>query len=111
METGKKDGVCVQGRRVPITRSEFQSLCDLHDEGTFMAQSGLWNKTENKLVDIQNGAPDLFDDIGEAKMLHNEDKRAFAPREEFGRSWWCDKRDQFFGGEQHIRKVVLACKS
>ena len=27
---GKKEGIFVQGRRVPITKREFLSLCDLH---------------------------------------------------------------------------------
>ena len=37
-------------------------------------------------MEIQNGGPDLFDEISEATMLHREDKRAFALRErEFGR--------------------------
>ena len=40
---------------------------------------------EKKLVDAQDAGPDLLDEIGEAKMLHNEDKRAFALSEqEFG---------------------------
>ena len=74
------------GTRVPITKSEFQSLCDLHDEGTFMAQCGRVHKMEKNLVDVQNGGPDLFDEINEAKMFHNEDRRVFAPRErEFGK--------------------------
>ena len=71
MENGKKEEVHVQGRRVPITKSEFQSLCDLHDEGTFSAQCGRCHKMEKKLVDILNGGEDLFDEISEAQMLHN----------------------------------------
>ena len=50
-----------------MTEGEFQSLCDLHDEGTFMAQCGLWHKMDKKLVDIRNGGPDLIDEIGDAK--------------------------------------------
>ena len=64
----------LQGRRVPIIKIEFQSLCDLHDEGTFMDHCGQWHNMANKLVDIQNGGPDLFDEISEATMHHNEDK-------------------------------------
>ena len=71
----------MRGRRVPITKREFQSLCDVHDEGTFMAQCGLWHKMETKLVEIQNGGPDFFADMCEATMLHKEDKRAFDQRE------------------------------
>ena len=70
-----KEGVHVQGRRVPITNSEFQSLCDVHDEGIFMTQCGLWHKMEMKLEDIQNRGPDFFADMCEATSLHEEDKR------------------------------------
>ena len=104
------ESVC-KGGECQLLGANFRVSVTCTTKALSWLRVGCGTKTENKLVDIQNGAPDLFDDIGEAKMLHNEDKRAFAPREEFGRSWWCDKRDQFFGGEQHIRKVVLACKS
>ena len=88
----------MQGMRVPITKGEFQSLNDLHDEGTFMAQCGQWHKMENKLVDIQNGGLDLFDEISAAKMLHNEDKRAFALRErEFAGYGNVDNMTRLFG--------------
>ena len=50
-----------------ISKSEFQSLCGLHDEGTFSAQCGRWHIMEKKLVDIQNGGQDLFDEISEDK--------------------------------------------
>ena len=78
MENCQTEGVYVQGRRVPITENEFQSLCGLHDDGTFKAQSGLWHKMERKLVEIQNGGPVLFDEMSEAKMLHNRDKTSFS---------------------------------
>ena len=58
----------------------------MHDEGTFMAQCGQWHKMDKKLVEIQNGGPDLFDDKSKARMLHKEDKPVFALRaREFGR--------------------------
>ena len=86
-----------------ITWSKFQSLCNLHDEGTFMAKCGQWLKTEKTLVEIQNGGPDLFDEISEATMLHKEDKRASALRERvFGRH--CNVQDKFkvfFEAEQN----------
>ena len=83
-ENGKQ-GAYVQGRREPIIWGEFQSLCDLHDEVTFMAQGGLWHKMEKDWVVIQNEGPDLIDEMNEANMLYNENKRAFALREhEFG---------------------------
>ena len=70
MENGKRrERVYVLERRVPITKSEFQSPGEQ-----------------------QNGGPDLIDEPSDAKMLHNEDKRAFALRErEFGRH--CDVQD------------------
>ena len=42
----------MQGRRVPITKSEFQCLCKLHDEGTFMARCGQCHNMEKKLAEI-----------------------------------------------------------
>ena len=62
----------------------------------------LVNNMEKELVKMQNGGPDLFDEPGDWKMLHNEDKRAFALRErQFGR--YCDVQDNvsFFQGEQN----------
>ena len=47
---GCKEQVHVQGRRVLITEGEFERMCGLHDEGTFMAQCGLWHKMEKKRV-------------------------------------------------------------
>ena len=73
MESGKEEGVYVQGRRVPITKSEFQCFCDLHEPS--------WHKIEQKLVDAQNGGPHFSCETREAKLLHGEDKRAFALRE------------------------------
>ena len=43
---GKKEGVYVQGITVPITKGEFERLCDFHDEGT-----------------IQSARPDCIDEI------------------------------------------------
>ena len=71
----------VQGRRVPTTKGEFQSLCDLNEAGTFFARCERWHKMDKKLVDVQNGGPDLVDEIRDSKMLCNEDKRAMAAKE------------------------------
>ena len=38
---------------------------------------------EKKFVDIEERGLDLFDEVSEAKMFHNEDTRAF-PLREFG---------------------------
>ena len=78
-------------------KGEFQSLCDLHDDGTFMAQCGLWRKMENKLVDIQIWVPDLFDEISESKMLHSEDNRA------------CALRGREFGGRANVQGKIRFC--
>ena len=80
MENGKKEGVYVQGRRVPTTKGEFQSLCDLHDEGTFMAQCGPWHKMDKKLVDIQNGGLDLMDEIRDSKCCAMKIKEPWLQR-------------------------------
>ena len=75
----------MHGMRVLITMGEFQNLCDLHDEGTFMAQRGLWHKMQKKFVNKKNGGLSLLNEIREAKIVHSEDKRTFALRElEFG---------------------------
>ena len=39
-----KEGIHVQGRRVPVSHGEFQNLCDLNGEGIFTAQRGPWHK-------------------------------------------------------------------
>ena len=61
----------MQGRRVrrsPRVNFSVSAVC------TMKARSWL-------NVDIQNGGPDLSDNISEAKMLHKEDKRAFSLRD------------------------------
>ena len=65
---------------MPITNSEFQSFCDLHEEGTFMDRCGLWHTMERSWWISKMEGRDLLDDVREAQMLHNEDKRAFAVR-------------------------------
>ena len=50
--------VCMcNGGEFRSEKSEFQSLCDLHVEGAFMAQCGQWHKMEKKLVEIQMEDP------------------------------------------------------
>ena len=70
-ERQKKEGV-YEGRRVPITKSEFHRLSYLHDGGTFIVQSGVWHNMQERLVDIQCGGPDPSDERGEAKMIRKE---------------------------------------
>ena len=97
MDDGEKEGVYVQGMRVPITESGFQSLCDFHDEGTFMARCGLWHKMDKKLVDILNGGPDLLDEISDAKMLCNEDQKSHCCKGNMNLvAWSCAEEDQAF---------------
>ena len=60
-----------------------QNLCDLHDEGIFVAQCGPWLKKEKKLADIHNG-----------------DMRIFASRErEFGGHGRVRHKIRIFGGD------------
>ena len=89
-ENGKKEEVSVQGRRVPITESEFQSLCDVPDEGTFMAQCELWQKWKRGWSVFR--MEDLFDEMSEAKMPRKGDTRAIAPREFGGCCNMCKAR-------------------
>ena len=42
---------------------------------------GRCHNMAKKLVEIQNGGLDHFEEVSKAKMLHNEDKRTFALRE------------------------------
>ena len=41
------------GRRVHVTKSEFDKLSELHDEGTFAAHCGIWCPMEKKLLEVQ----------------------------------------------------------
>ena len=71
-----KEGVHVQERRDLISQGEVQNLCDLHDEGIFMAQSGPWHKMEKKLADIHNGDRSIIASRerefgGHRRVLHN----------------------------------------
>ena len=65
----KNEGVCEGRRRVPITKREFQSLCDLHDGGTFVAQCWWLHNMEEKLIDIRCGGPDPSEEICESFRL------------------------------------------
>ena len=84
----------VQGRRVPIIMSEFQSLRDLQDEGHLhdpiwaMAKNG---KQIGGYLEWMGGL-DLRNERGEAKMPQNEDRRPLAQRE--------------FGGQGTIRPKI-----
>ena len=71
------EGPYVVGRRVPITQKEFERLCKVYDERTFMAQCGLWHRMEKKILALQNGEGKVHDEISEAKMLHKEDIGAY----------------------------------
>ena len=88
----------MQGRRVPTTKGEFQSLCDLHDAGTFLPQCERQPKMDKKLVDIQSGGPDLIDEISEAKCCKLKIKRAIAVRK------------HEFGGHGHVRSKIRLFK-
>ena len=49
----KRESLC-KGGECRSLRVNFQSLCDLHDECTFMAPCGLWHQMVKKLVYFQN---------------------------------------------------------
>ena len=74
--TERKDFMC-KGGEFRSARKHFRVsvIC------TMTAPCGpMWAMAQHgkEVVDVQNGGQDLFDEIGEAKMLHNEDKRNFA---------------------------------
>ena len=54
---------------MPITKREFQSVCYLHDGGTFVAQCWWLHNMEEKLVDIHCGGPDPSEEICESFRL------------------------------------------
>ena len=53
------------GRRVLAKRRKFERMCDVDDEGIFMAQSDTWHR----LQEVQ-------DEVDEAVMLYREDEGA-----------------------------------
>ena len=63
-------GLCVPGRRVPVTEGEVERRPDKHGGGTFIAQCGMWHRMGKKIVALHK----------EEQKQHEEDKRAFAPR-------------------------------
>ena len=62
----KRESMC-KGSRVPTDENEFQSLCELHDGGTYHDSVWTMAKMGKTLVDIQSGGPGLWDAISEAK--------------------------------------------
>ena len=48
-------GVYVVGRRVPITRKASERLCEIDEEGTFMAQCGRCYHKARMIIALQNG--------------------------------------------------------
>ena len=52
-----------------MTKSEFQSVCYLHDGGTFVAQCWWLLNMEEKWVDIHCGRPDPSAEIRESFRL------------------------------------------
>ena len=60
------------------------------------------------LVDIQNGGPDLLDEVREAQMLYNEDKRAFAVRKrEYEEHDKVQRKIRFFEGTHSERGSTM----
>ena len=68
-------GVYVVSRRVPITRKASERLCEIDEEGTFMAQCGRCYHKARMIIALQNGENEGFE-VSEAEMLDEEDKHA-----------------------------------
>ena len=62
----------VVGSRVLLTRNESGSLCDVHEEGSFMAQCGFWHRMEKKTISLHNSESEGYDEGSEAEMLARE---------------------------------------
>ena len=56
-------------------RVNFRAFVTCTTKAPSRLSVGDGTKMDQKLVDILNGRQDLFDEIGEATVLHNEDKR------------------------------------
>ena len=93
----ERGSLCAREASANHRESEFQSLCDVPDEGTFMAQRRLWQKMERGWSIFR--MEDCFSLVG-ATILHNEDTRTFAPKDLRGRSY-VQSKISFFQGEQN----------
>ena len=47
------------------------------EEGTFMAQCGLWSRMEKKRTVLQGEELEEYDELGEAKHFHRKDERTY----------------------------------
>ena len=50
---------------MPAKRRKFEGMCEVYDEGTFMAQCDTWHRVQ-----------EVRDEVDEAVMLYREDKGA-----------------------------------
>ena len=81
-------GAFVQGRRLPVSKKDFERICELYAEGAFMSKCGLWQRMEKKLVALDKRENrERQDEQSEAEILQDEDKRAiFQRRSERGQT-------------------------
>ena len=84
------EAVYVTGSRVSITKKEFESRSEVYEEGTVMAQCGLWHRMEKKIIAVQNGEQKEHDEINDTKMRHARDNRAFVWSQ--GTRVWRDRK-------------------
>ena len=48
----------------------FENLCEIYDEGSFMAKCGLWHRMGSISVVVPHGENKRHDEIGKDKMLY-----------------------------------------
>ena len=83
----------VVGRRVPFTMKGFENRCEIYDEGSFMAQRGLWHRMGSISVAVPHGENKWHDEIGKDKVLYKEDKGVHCIRRS-GRKRKCAEQNQ-----------------
>ena len=57
---------------MPAKRRKFDRMCEVYDEGTFMAQCDTWHRLQ-EVWDEDGG---MHDEVDAAVLLHREDKGA-----------------------------------
>ena len=56
------EGVHVEGRKVHMTKYEFERLCGKYDEGSCKSQCGLWHRMEKQIISLQNRESEGYDE-------------------------------------------------
>ena len=57
-------------RRVPVKRSKFDRMCEVYDEGTFVAQCCTWHR----LQEVRTKDGGMHDEVDAAVLLHTVDR-------------------------------------